>query len=59
MGPQGGSPTTAGYRKSVYCETMALQYKIPLIRLHEGKLEQTNCSNWPAVLSCFLFAQFQ
>jgi acetyl-CoA carboxylase carboxyltransferase component len=32
----GGSPTAAGYRKSVYAETLALQYQIPLVRLHEG-----------------------
>ena len=32
----GGSPTTAGYRKSVYAEGLALQLQIPLVRLHEG-----------------------
>ena len=33
---KGGSPTTAGYRKSVYTETLALEMKLPLVRLHEG-----------------------
>jgi len=33
---KGGSPNPAGLRKSVYAEDVALQYKIPLIRLHEG-----------------------
>ena len=33
---KGGSPNPAGLRKSVYTEELALQYKIPLIRLHEG-----------------------
>ena len=33
---KGGSPNPAGLRKSVYAEHLALQYKIPLIRLHEG-----------------------
>lgn len=32
----GGSPTTAGLRKSVYAETVALQHRVPLVRLHEG-----------------------
>ncbi|GBG32848.1 Propionyl-CoA carboxylase beta chain, mitochondrial [Hondaea fermentalgiana] len=32
----GGSPTFAGLRKSVYVETLALQLRVPLIRLHEG-----------------------
>jgi biotin carboxyl carrier protein/acetyl-CoA carboxylase beta subunit len=32
----GGSPTTAGFRKSVYAEGMTLQLMIPLVRLHEG-----------------------
>lgn len=31
-----GSPTTAGFRKSVYAETVALKHKLPLVRLHEG-----------------------
>ena len=33
---RGGSPNPAGLRKSVYTEQLALQYKLPLIRLHEG-----------------------
>jgi len=33
---RGGSPSVAGLRKSVYAETLALRYRIPLIRLHEG-----------------------
>jgi acetyl-CoA carboxylase carboxyltransferase component len=32
----GGSPNAAGLRKSVYTEELACQYRIPLIRLHEG-----------------------
>lgn len=31
-----GSPTTAGLRKSVYAETVALKHRVPLVRLHEG-----------------------
>ncbi len=33
---KGGSPNPAGLRKSVYTEQLALQYRLPLIRLHEG-----------------------
>ena len=33
---KGGSPSAAGYRKSVYTEDVALQYRVPLVRLHEG-----------------------
>jgi acetyl-CoA carboxylase carboxyltransferase component len=33
---RGGSPNEAGLRKSVYTEELALQYLMPLIRLHEG-----------------------
>ncbi|MGD1934511.1 MAG: acyl-CoA carboxylase subunit beta [Candidatus Phaeomarinobacter sp.] len=33
---KGGSPNPAGLRKSVYSEDVALQYKVPLVRLHEG-----------------------
>jgi len=33
---RGGSPNPAGLRKSVYAEELALTYKIPLVRLHEG-----------------------
>ncbi len=33
---KGGSPNPAGLRKSVYAEDLALDYKLPLVRLHEG-----------------------
>ena len=33
---KGGSPSAAGFRKSVYTEDVALQYRVPLIRVHEG-----------------------
>jgi len=33
---KGGSPSEAGLRKSVYSEQLACQYRVPLIRLHEG-----------------------
>jgi len=33
---KGGSPNAAGLRKSVYTEELALQYRLPLVRLHEG-----------------------
>ncbi len=33
---KGGSPSPAGLRKSVYTEQLAVQYRLPLIRLHEG-----------------------
>lgn len=33
---RGGSPNEAGLRKSVYAEDMACQYRVPLIRIHEG-----------------------
>lgn len=33
---KGGSPTAAGLRKSVYAEELAIRYRVPLIRLHEG-----------------------
>ena len=33
---KGGSPNPSGLRKSIYTEELALKYKIPLIRLHEG-----------------------
>ena len=31
-----GSPNPTGLRKSIYTEELALQYRIPLVRLHEG-----------------------
>lgn len=33
---KGGSPNAAGLRKSVYAEELAVQFKVPLIRLLEG-----------------------
>ncbi len=33
---KGGSPSPAGLRKSIYAEQMALDYRVPLVRLHEG-----------------------
>ena len=33
---KGGSPSEAGLRKSVYAEELAVKYRVPLIRLHEG-----------------------
>lgn len=33
---RGGSPNVAGLRKSIYTETLARQYRLPLIRLHQG-----------------------
>ncbi len=33
---KGGSPNAAGLRKSVYSEDLAITYRLPLIRLHEG-----------------------
>lgn len=33
---RGGSPNEAGLRKSTYTEELACQYRMPLVRLHEG-----------------------
>ena len=33
---KGGSPNAAGLRKSVYAEHLAIQYKVPLVRMLEG-----------------------
>ncbi|MEQ9639093.1 MAG: carboxyl transferase domain-containing protein [Alphaproteobacteria bacterium] len=33
---RGGSPNPAGLRKSVYAEELAVTYRVPLVRLHEG-----------------------
>ena len=33
---KGGSPSPAGNRKSVYAEALAAEYRMPLLRLHEG-----------------------
>ncbi len=32
----GGSPNAAGLRKSVYAEELACNYRVPLVRLHQG-----------------------
>ncbi len=32
----GGSPNAAGLRKSVYTEELAVRYRVPLVRLHQG-----------------------
>ena len=33
---KGGSPNSAGLRKSIYAEHLAVQYKVPLVRMLEG-----------------------
>lgn len=33
---KGGSPNSAGLRKSIYAEHLAVQYKMPLVRMLEG-----------------------
>ena len=33
---RGGSPNPSGLRKSIYVEDLALKFKLPLIRFHEG-----------------------
>ena len=33
---KGGSPNAAGLRKSVYAEHLAVQYRVPLVRMLEG-----------------------
>lgn len=33
---RGGSPNPAGLRKSVHAEELAVTYRVPLVRLHEG-----------------------
>jgi methylmalonyl-CoA decarboxylase subunit alpha len=33
---RGGSPNSAGLRKSVYTEQLACRYRVPLVRFHEG-----------------------
>ena len=46
---KGGSPSPAGLRKSVYTEDLALQYKLPLIRLHEGAGGSVGGSGGPSL----------
>ena len=45
---RGGSPTVAGLRKSVYAEDLALHYRLPLVRLHEGAGGSVACTRAPA-----------
>ncbi|RIJ14336.1 propionyl-CoA carboxylase [Henriciella mobilis] len=46
---KGGSPSPAGLRKSVYAEDLALQYKMPLVRLHEGAGGSVGGSGGPSL----------
>ncbi|MEM7640781.1 MAG: carboxyl transferase domain-containing protein, partial [Pseudomonadota bacterium] len=46
---KGGSPSPAGLRKSVYTEDLALQYKLPLVRLHEGAGGSVGGSGGPSM----------
>ncbi|MEO0467656.1 MAG: carboxyl transferase domain-containing protein [Pseudomonadota bacterium] len=48
---KGGSPSAAGLRKSVYTEDLALQYKVPLVRLHEGAGGSVGGSGGPSLPS--------
>ena len=43
---KGGSPSAAGLRKSIYAEDLALQFKVPLVRLHEGAGGSVGGSGW-------------
>ncbi|MEM7767293.1 MAG: carboxyl transferase domain-containing protein [Pseudomonadota bacterium] len=46
---KGGSPSPAGLRKSVYTEDLALQYRLPLVRLHEGAGGSVGGSGGPSL----------
>ena len=46
---KGGSPSPAGVRKSVYTEDLALQAKVPLVRLHEGAGGSVGGSGGPSL----------
>lgn len=46
---KGGSPSPAGLRKSVYTEDLALQYRLPLVRLHEGAGGSVGGSGGPSM----------
>ena len=46
---KGGSPSPAGLRKSVYTEDLALQHKVPLVRLHEGAGGSVGGSGGPSL----------
>ncbi|MEM9739784.1 MAG: carboxyl transferase domain-containing protein [Pseudomonadota bacterium] len=48
---KGGSPSPAGLRKSVYTEDLALQHRIPLVRLHEGAGGSVGGSGGPSLPS--------
>ena len=46
---KGGSPSPAGLRKSVYTEDLALQARVPLVRLHEGAGGSVGGSGGPSL----------
>lgn len=46
---KGGSPSPAGLRKSVYTEDLALQHRVPLVRLHEGAGGSVGGSGGPSL----------
>lgn len=46
---KGGSPSPAGLRKSVYTEDLALQARVPLVRLHEGAWGSVGGSGGPSL----------
>ena len=46
---RGGSPSPAGLRKSVYTEDLAVQSRLPLIRLHEGAGGSVGGSGGPSL----------
>mgnify|MGYP006276896635 CR=1 FL=1 len=46
---KGGSPSPAGLRKSVYTEDLAVQHRVPLIRLHEGAGGSVGGSGGPSL----------
>ncbi len=46
---KGGSPSPAGLRKSVHTEDLAVAYRIPLIRLHEGAGGSVGSSSKPSL----------
>jgi len=48
---KGGSPSAAGLRKSVYTEDLALQHRVPLVRLHEGAGGSVGGSGGPSLPS--------
>ncbi|MEM9225046.1 MAG: carboxyl transferase domain-containing protein [Pseudomonadota bacterium] len=46
---KGGSPSAAGLRKSIYTEDVALKYRLPLVRLHEGAGGSVGGSGGPSL----------